>query len=118
MGEGGGINEALLTDLSKAFACLLHDLLIDKLAAYGFGYDSLVFIKKATSLKGNKEPQLTTLTALILTYYTVFHKVPYYAYSFPIFILMMFYDIDNCDIASYADDSTPYSSDFNLEEVI
>ena len=30
----------------------------------------------------------------------------------------MFYDIDNCDIASYADDGTPYTSDFNLEEVI
>ena len=30
----------------------------------------------------------------------------------------MFYDIDNCDIASYADDNTPYTSDFNLEEVI
>ena len=30
----------------------------------------------------------------------------------------MFYDIDNCDIASYADDNTPYTGDFNLEEVI
>ena len=30
----------------------------------------------------------------------------------------MFYDIDNCDIASYADDNTTYTSDFNLEEVI
>ena len=30
----------------------------------------------------------------------------------------MFYDIDICDIASYADDNAPYTSDFNLEEVI
>ena len=30
----------------------------------------------------------------------------------------MFYDIDICDIASYADNNTPYSSDFNLEEVM
>ena len=30
----------------------------------------------------------------------------------------MFYDIDICDIASYADDNTPYTSDFNLDEVI
>ena len=30
----------------------------------------------------------------------------------------MFYDIDICDIASYADDNTPYTSDFNLEEVM
>ena len=30
----------------------------------------------------------------------------------------MFYDIDNCDTASYVDDNTPYTSDFNLEEVV
>ena len=30
----------------------------------------------------------------------------------------MFFDIDICDIASYADNNTPYTSDFNLEEVI
>ena len=30
----------------------------------------------------------------------------------------MFYDIDNCGIASYTDDNTPYTIDFNLEEVI
>ena len=30
----------------------------------------------------------------------------------------MFYDIDICDIASYADDNTLYTSDFNLDEVI
>ena len=30
----------------------------------------------------------------------------------------MFYDIDKCDVSSYADDITPYNSDFNLEEVM
>ena len=30
----------------------------------------------------------------------------------------MFYDIDKCNIASYADDNTPYTSDFNVEEVM
>ena len=30
----------------------------------------------------------------------------------------MFYDIDICDIASYAGNNTPYTGDFNLEEVI
>ena len=41
--EGGGITGALLTGLSKAFACLLQDPLIAKLADFGFDYDSLVF---------------------------------------------------------------------------
>ena len=30
----------------------------------------------------------------------------------------MFYNIDKCDIVNYADDNTPYISDFNLEKVI
>ena len=38
-----GVDEMLLTDLSKTFVCLRYDLLIAKLAAYGFDQPSLCF---------------------------------------------------------------------------
>ena len=57
---------------------------------------TLWFLYKATSLKGS------ILGPLLFNFY----------------IRDMLYDIDICDIASYADDNTPYTSDFNLEEVI
>ena len=40
-----GVSVALLLDLSKGFDCLLYDLLIAKLAAYRFDYESLTFIR-------------------------------------------------------------------------
>ena len=40
-----GVKGTLLTDLSRAFDYLLHDILIAKLAAYGFDYVSLMLIQ-------------------------------------------------------------------------
>ena len=40
---------ALLTDLSKAFDCLSHDLLIAKLNAYGFSIAVLRFVQNYLS---------------------------------------------------------------------
>ena len=43
--DSKGVSVALLTDLSEAFDCLEHDLIIAKLNAYGFGYKALKIIR-------------------------------------------------------------------------
>ena len=72
--DKGGISGALLTDLCKVFDCLLHDLLIAKLAAYGFDYDSLVFIQSYLSER-QQRTKVNMPTTLILTYYMVYARL-------------------------------------------
>ena len=51
--DGSGQDGALLSNLSKAFDCIDHELLIAKLYAYGFDKNSLYFIN--SYLKGRKQ---------------------------------------------------------------
>ena len=48
VGNGGAFG-ALFTDLSKAFDCLSHELLIAKLAAYGFAKKALKLVNSYLS---------------------------------------------------------------------
>ena len=48
-----GIFAAVLTDLSTAFDCISHNLLIATLSAYGFDRKSLIFI--SADLKSGKQ---------------------------------------------------------------
>ena len=92
LGKGGGISGPLLTDLSKAFDYLLHDLLIAKLAAYGFDYDSLVFIQSYLS----ERQQRTKANNAHSTNSDILYGVPQGSIPgpllFSIYISDMFYD--------------------------
>ena len=114
----GGISGAILTDLSKAFDCILHNLLVAKLAAYGFDYQSLRIME---SFLSNRQ-QRTKINNAFSRYSEIIYGVPQGSILGPllfnIYICDIFFDIIECDIASYADNNTPYNFDFNLANVI
>ena len=65
---------ALLTDLSKAFDRLSHDLLIAKLHAYGPDLASLKILQDYLT---NRKQRTKVDSVLGKRYYQVYHKVLY-----------------------------------------
>ena len=109
---------AFLTDLSKAFDCLSHDLLIAKLNAYGFSMSALRFVH--SYLKNRI--QRTKMNSEYSSWEEIMFGVPQGSIPGPlffnIFLCDLFLIMKNTDIASYADDNTPYTTGNSIEEVI
>ena len=70
--DSGNVFGALLTDLSKAFDCLPHDLILAKLHAYGFDEMSLKLMHDY--LVDNKEQKLKIHIAAEKTSIMEYHK--------------------------------------------
>ena len=109
---------ALLTDLSKAFDCLSHDLLIAKLNAYGFSIAALRLVQNYVSnLK-----QRTKINFDYSSWEEILFGVPQGStlgsLLFNIFLSDLFFIMNETDFANYADDNTPYVVGNNIEDVI
>ena len=109
---------ALLTDLSKAFDCLPHDLIVAKLHAYGFSIDSLKLINSYLT----ERKQRVKINDQFSSWLDIVVGVPQGSILGPllfnIFLCDMFLFCNDIDFASYADNSTPYCIGKTPEEVI
>ena len=109
---------ALLTDLSKAFDCLPHDLLAAKLSAYGFDNNSTKFLFDYLT----NRKQRTKIGQVYSSWDKITSGVPQGSIlvplTFNIDLIDIFYILNNYDIASYADDNTPYVTCETMESLI
>ena len=116
--DSKGTAAALLTDLSKAFDCINHKLIIAKLNTYGFGYNALKLIFDHLS----RHRQRVKINDTLSKWLNIECGVPQGSilgpWLFNIFINDIFYFMNNTKITNYEDDNTPYICDKNIDTAL
>ena len=100
--DKGKVFGALLTDLSKAFDCLNHELLTAKLNAYGFSLPALRLINDYLS----NRKQRTKIENTYSTWLDIIFGVPQGSILGPllfnVFLADLFFTVNEIDIPSYS----------------
>ena len=114
----GGKVGAVMMDLSKAFDCLRHDLLIAKLHAYGFSHDALSLIY---SYLHNRQ-QRVKVNGSFSSWKRLTLGVPQGSVLGPllfnIYINDLLLSLNNTDVCNYADDTTLFACDIDTDNVV
>ena len=83
--DNGGVFGALLTDLPKAFDCILLDRIIAKLEAYGFHIDKLKLIQGYLSNRKQRVKFNESYSSWKDIFYMVSHRDPYSVLHYSIY---------------------------------
>ena len=109
---------AILTDLSKAFDCICHDLLIAKLNAYSVDRNALKLLYDYLSDRSQK----TKVGSSFSAYLDIIYGVPQGSILGPLLFYIdlcdLFFEDYNSDFVNYADDTTSYECGPTLNEVM
>ena len=114
----GGAFGALLIDLSKAFDCLAHELLIAKLHAYRVDIPSLKLLHSYLTKRKRKVKLNGMYNSCSKILFRVRQESILGPLLFNIFLCNLFQFFPDVDIANYADDNTPHWSNRNLNKVL
>ena len=109
---------ALLTDLSKAFDCISHDLLIAKFHAYGFDLNTLNVLSSYLKHRFQRVKVNSAFSIWFLILCGVPQGSKLGPLIFNIYLIDLFISWSSDDLANYADDNTPYAISYSNEEVI
>ena len=115
--DKGGECGALFVDLSKAFGCLQHDLLLAKLNMYGFHYKSLKLISSFLSNRKYRTKTNSSFSEWKHLLVVVPQRPVLGPLLFDIYICDLFLFISESNVANYTNDTTLYACEKNLYDV-
>ena len=115
--DNGGFIGTILMDLSKAYDCIPHNLLIAKLECYGVDKASLRLLLDYLT----RRKQRTKIGSSFSSWYHINTGLPQGVILDPllfnIFIDDLFFSIQKSEVCNFADDNTLFCGDKNLDFV-